>query len=142
MPLDTGCSPPRSSVSADGRVCVMKTIDKYRFTLQWQSDTEEKIQVGEFLESLGNKKSEFIVAAVSEYLRNHPDIQTAGSKPRITIRPTITRERLEEMIQAMLAERLAGVVTAAGAETLPDGGTTDVESSAVAEMLGNLDFFT
>lgn len=35
----------------------MKKDGRYRFTLQFGSDSEEQIRVGEFLESLGNKKS-------------------------------------------------------------------------------------
>ena len=118
----------------------MKTHDKYRFTLQWNSDTEEKIQAGEFLESFGNRKSEFVVAAVSEYLCRHPEASASGSKPRIIIQPTVTRERLEEMVRSILVERVAGADTRM--ESIPDDETTDPSLTAVAEMLGNLDLFT
>lgn len=41
--------------------------NKFRFSLQWGSDSAEKIQAGKLLERLGNKKSEFVVMAVAEY---------------------------------------------------------------------------
>ena len=46
----------------------MKKDGKYRFTLGFGSDTEEEYRAGEFLESLGNKKSAIIVTALNEYL--------------------------------------------------------------------------
>lgn len=42
--------------------------NKFRFSLQWGNDTEEKARAGELLERMGNKKSEFVVLAVTEYL--------------------------------------------------------------------------
>ena len=44
----------------------MKKDGKYRFTLQFSSDTEEQIRAGELLERLGNKKSAIIVEALND----------------------------------------------------------------------------
>ena len=45
----------------------MKKDGKYRFTLQFPAVTEEQIAVGELLESLGNRKSALVVAAVLHF---------------------------------------------------------------------------
>ena len=79
------------------------------------------------------------MAAVSEYLHSHPEILSSGHNLQIIIRPNITRERLEEIVRAMLAERLPSADTRM--ESPPDGEMTDPSLTAVAEMLGNLDFF-
>jgi len=91
---------------------------------------------------LSRYKSEFIVAAVSEYLRSHSEVLSSGQIPRIIIQPTITQERLEELVRAILAERLPSVETAINMKTLPNEGTADPDLSAVAEMLGNVELFT
>ena len=57
--------------------------NKFRVSLQWGNDTAEKIQAGELLERLGNKKSEFVVLAIAEYLENHPDLAQTGGKNHI-----------------------------------------------------------
>ena len=41
----------------------MKKDGKYRFSLQFNSDTEEQLQAGELLERMGNKKSHLVIAA-------------------------------------------------------------------------------
>ena len=47
----------------------MKTQDsKYRFTLQWSADTAENILVGDLLEQLKNRKSDFVIQAIMAYL--------------------------------------------------------------------------
>ena len=53
----------------------LRRDDRFRFSLQWSADTEEKAKVGAFLERLGNKKSDFIVLAVVEYLQRHPEME-------------------------------------------------------------------
>ena len=41
----------------------LRKADKYRFSLQWSGNTQERVAAGELLEKLGNKKSDFIVLA-------------------------------------------------------------------------------
>ena len=53
----------------------MKKDGKYRFSLQFGSETEAEQMAGEFLERLGNKKSTIVVAAINEYLASHPQLQ-------------------------------------------------------------------
>ncbi|MCM1376794.1 MAG: hypothetical protein NC245_17095 [Muribaculum sp.] len=79
----------------------MRRDDRFRFSLQWSADTEEKARVGAFLEQLGNKKSDFIVMAVMEYLEQHPEITIPGAKIKITYQPIQTKEQLVEMVKNM-----------------------------------------
>ncbi len=116
--------------------------NKFRFSLQWGSDSAEKIQAGKLLERLGNKKSEFVVMAVAEYLRNHPDITRSSGKIRIEVQPTQTQAQLramvEEMARAALDSMIAGkqLVSANTSET-KEGPTQE----DLADMLANLDAF-
>ena len=118
----------------------MKTPDKYRFTLQWGTDTGEKIQAGDFLESLGNRKSEIIVLAVTEYLSAHPEAITAGHKLQIVVQPSYTYEQLRTIVKAMLEEKLPELtqIVRMNGETEDKPAVNDAD---LDEMLKNLDFF-
>lgn len=118
--------------------------NKYRFTLQWSADTEERCRVGQFLEKLGNKKSEIVVLALDEYLKAHPEVTTPGSKISITVQPTQTREQLQQMVRDMakaaVTELMAGMtlVPAADEEGAESAGPSQ---EIIDDMLDNLDFF-
>ena len=125
----------------------MKTPDRYRFSLQWGADTTEKVQAGDVLKKLGNKKSEFIVLAVTEYLKAHPDITPdGGQKINIIVQPGLTRELVEAMVKDAIREQLAGfepdaVKTAKSvAHCTADLPETPDESS-IDVMIKNLDMF-
>lgn len=60
--------------------CKVKKDGKYRFSLQFGSETDEEYRAGEFLEHLGNKKSAVIIAALNEYLLSHPELQSPYCK--------------------------------------------------------------
>ena len=49
---------------------------KFRFTLQFGMNTQEELQAGKLLEQLGKRKSPIVVAALNEYLANHPELLT------------------------------------------------------------------
>ena len=80
--------------------------NKFRFSLQWGADSEEKVRVGHLLEKLGNKQSAFIVLAVTEYIREHQEIS-------ITVQPTLTADQLQAMVREMamatVTELMAGM---------------------------------
>ena len=80
----------------------MRRDDKYRFSLGWGRDTAEKIAVGDFLEKLKNRKSDFIVQAVWEYIRNHPEVMAENAKIVITIQSTPPDEQTIARIQSMI----------------------------------------
>ena len=116
--------------------------NKFRFSLQWGNDSAEKIQAGELLERLGNKKSEFVVMAVAEYLRNHSEITQSSGKICIEIRPLQTPDQLramvEEMAKSALDSMIAGMQIAAADPQLPQEGPSQAD---LADMLANLDAF-
>jgi hypothetical protein len=119
----------------------VKANDKYRFTLQWGTETSEKIQAGDFLESLGNRKSEVIVIAVTEYLKAHPGILKDGRKPQVIVKPNITDSRLRDIVKAMIEEKLAEL-TVMGKEAEDHEEEAVVSDIDVDEMLKNLDLFS
>ena len=77
----------------------LRRDDRFRFSLQWRADTEEKARVGALIEQLGNKKSDFIVMAVMDYLQRHPDMDIPGAKIKITYQPLHTKEQLLAMVR-------------------------------------------
>lgn len=81
--------------------------DRYRFSLQWSADTEEKVRVGSLLERMGNKKSDFIVMAVMDYLQRHPDTDIPGTKIKITYHPVHTKEQLLAMVRDMVRSSMS-----------------------------------
>lgn len=119
----------------------MKTPDKYRFSLQWGAETAEKVQAGDFLESLGNRKSEFIILAVTEYLAAHPEALNAGRKLQIIVKPNVNHEQLKAMVLSMIEEKMSGMVPAARVSGEP-GAEPVVTDTEVDEMLKNLDLFS
>ena len=80
----------------------LRRDDRFRFSLRWCADTEEKARVGALIEQLGNKKSDFIVMAVMDYLQRHPDMDILGAKIKITYQPLHTKEQLLAMVREMV----------------------------------------
>lgn len=81
--------------------------DRYRFSLQWSADTEEKVRVGSLLERMGNKKSDFIVMAIMDYLQRYPDTDIPGTKIKITYHPVHTKEQLRTMVQDLVKSSMS-----------------------------------
>jgi hypothetical protein len=117
----------------------VKASDKYRFSLQWGAGTAEKVQAGDFLESLGNRKSEFVVLAVNEYLSLHPE-SLLGRKLQIIVKPHFTLEQIREMIMPMIEEKLSGF-TPDSKDNSNRGSEAIVTETDIDTMLRNLDLF-
>ena len=92
----------------------MKTDKLFRFTMQIPATTPENCKVGDFLESLKNKKARFIVSVVSEYLDAHPELLTEAAvlamieralaqQPR-TSHETVPMDSKEDLAKSMLAD--------------------------------------
>lgn len=114
---------------------------KYRFTLQWSAETAEKMLAGDFLESLGNRKSELVVMAINEYITTHPEILTAGNKLKIVVKPNITHEQIKSMVTALLEEKIAGL-TVLNQDAGRAGSELLVTKTEIDEMLSNLELFS
>lgn len=123
----------------------MRRNDKFRFSLQWSADTQERLQAGELLERLGNKKSDFIVMAVTDYVQRHPDIALPGSKVKITLQATQTREQTLEMVRDMtkaaLEELLADRSIVLAADSTPSDEDSGPSEKDLDAMLAGLNFF-
>ena len=52
----------------------MKDGSFYRYNIKFPGKTELEIRAGEFLETLGRKKSSVIITALNEYLDHHPEL--------------------------------------------------------------------
>ncbi len=124
----------------------MRRDDKFRFSLQWSADTQERLQAGDLLERLGNKKSDFIVMAVTDYIQRHPDIAVPGSKVKITLQATQTREQTLEMVRSMAKAALEELLADRSIVLATDGQQPDMTPSGPSEkdldaMLAGLNFF-
>lgn len=135
----------------------MKKDGLYRYSLQFPDDSEKRIRAGELLEKLGNKKSAVIVAAINEYLDNHPEFgtETQGLRIRIEQENGISRDKLERLIRTLIQEQLqhatelplnvqavekSGLIPSSegeqSKEEMPEALKEDI-----AQMLANLDMF-
>lgn len=116
----------------------MKKENKYRFSLQFPADTEEKICVGELLEKLGNKKSAVVVAALSDYMKAHPELHTGVLKISINREISVQREKLESMVKAIVEEQLSRISLVGS--TTGASMQEDLEED-ISQMVNNLEFF-
>lgn len=117
----------------------MKKDGKYRFSLQFSAVSDEQIQVGEFLERLGNRKSAVIVAALTEYLTSHPELAESN---HITVRVmgTVSQQNMKAMVQSLIAEALAEIPSVSTTQPeIPE--LKETLEDDVTEMLGNLNMF-
>ena len=134
----------------------MKKDGLYRYSLQFPDDSEKRIQAGELLEKLGNKKSAVIVAALNEYLDNHPEFETQGLRIRIEQENGISRDKLERLIRTLIQEQLqhnttepplkvqtveeSGLIPSSEGERSNDEMPEALKED-IAQMLANLDMF-
>ena len=114
---------------------------KFRFTLQFGMTTQEELQAGKLLEQLGKRKSPIVVAALNEYLVNHPELIEGETKIRFHMVGPDT-QALEERIRQLIDERLgAGISLPVRGESLATPDTKQV-SSDIMDMLNDLDCFS
>ncbi len=118
----------------------MKKDGKYRFTLQFGSESDEEYRAGEFLEHLGNKKSAIIVAALNEYLATHPELQSPYCKIEVKIGSNFNQEKVEQIIRTIVEEKMAMLQLSGTATPITEEVPKALEQD-VATMLDNLDLF-
>ena len=114
---------------------------KYRFSLQFGSDTEDQIRAGNLLERLGNKKSVIVVNALNNYLKDHPELLDEGREVRVTVSPVIGHERLEQLIRSIIEEKMTSFGNAGPERREAVSRQTEALEEDVAQMLENLDLF-
>lgn len=124
---------------------VLRRDDRFRFSHQWSADTEEKAKVGALLERLGNKKSDFIVLAVVEYLQRHPEMEMSGAKIKITYQALHTREQLlamvRDMVKTSVGEFLSGNTAASTQSSQPPEMPLGPSEQDIDAMVASLKLF-
>ena len=118
----------------------MRTSDGYRFGLQFKNLSDAHRQVGEFLESLGNKKSEAVVTALIEYIKAHPEVLNRDNPIKVVAAYGYSEETLKTMLEALLKNYVSSDQTPSA---LPDTDSTtdDVNSLAMDALLDGLEKF-
>ena len=114
---------------------------KYRYTLQFGMDTEEERRAGTFLERLGNRKSPVIVAALNEFLQNHPELCEDNSKVQFAI-SGIDPRMLEAKIRQLIEERLGSDTSVPAKVDIGTPDNANQVSSDILDMLSDLDCFS
>ena len=113
---------------------------KFRFTLQFGMNTDEEQKAGNLLEQLGKKKSPVVVAALNEYMTNHPEILSGRGDIRLHIAAP-DQKQLEDMVRRLVTELIgSGILPDAQDHTVPTGSVNQV-SHDILDMLADLDMF-
>lgn len=112
---------------------------KYRFTLQFGMQTVEEEKAGQLLEQLGKRKSPLVVAAINEYLANHPDFLKSQRCVQFHVAAPDT-QFLENLIQQIIEERF-GCPTIVHKEEGENNLDTKKLSSDILDMLNDLECF-
>lgn len=118
----------------------MKKDDKYRYTLQFGSQSDDECKAGEFLERLGNKKSAVIIAALNEYMISHPELQSPYCKIEVKVGSALNQDRVEQIVRSIVEEKLS-MLQLSGTATPKAENISDTIEKDVVTMLDNLDLF-
>jgi len=110
----------------------MKSDDKYRFNLQFGSDTEQNRTVGVFIEKLGNKKSKILVPIIYDYLQQHPEMLINASKVKLEVVQSITQAEIEAMVKQSIEK-----LTQSSELQLTNATTPAINSDDVDNVLDN-----
>ncbi len=120
----------------------MKRGGKYRFSLQFGSETNEQVQAGELLERLGNRKSAVIVEALNAYIAAHPELaESTNMEVHVKIEGGMRRDALEKLIRSLIDERIANGQLLADSVTAPHEQMQEDLDENIAAMISNLDLF-
>ena len=121
----------------------MKKDGKYRFSLQFGTETKEQVQAGELLEKLGNRKSQIIVAALNEYMISHPELQNPHCKVEVKVTSTseYSRSDIEQMVRALVEEKLALAQASGIIQKDGDSAHSSILDEDITAMLDNINIF-
>jgi len=118
----------------------VRTSDGYRFGLQFKILSDAHRQVGEFLESLGNKKSEAVVTAMIEYIGSHPDVLNKDNPVKVIAAYGYSEESLNARIEAMV-RKIAGSNHVLSIDAESDNVSESDDAKALDALLNGLDRF-
>jgi len=110
----------------------VRTPDGYRFSLQFKILSDAHRQVGEFLESLGNKKSAVAVTAVAEYIKAHPEVLNRDNPIKVIAAHGYSEETLQARIRELI-HQVAGTDVRLSAHTETDGALSEGQSNSTPE---------
>ena len=110
----------------------MRTPDGYRFNLQFKIVSDAHRQVGEFLESLGNKKSEVMVMALIEYIKAHPEVLNQDNPVKVIAAYGYSEETLQAKIRALI-HQIADTGVGVPAHTESGGVLPEARSGGTSE---------
>lgn len=103
-------------------------------------DTNEEQRAGELLERLGKKKSPVVVAALNEYMVDHPEILAGKGNIQFHLSAP-DQQQLENTVRRLVTELLgSGAVVTGAAQDAPPPAAQKV-SDDILDMLTDLDMF-
>jgi len=101
--------------------------------------------VGALLERMGNKKSDFIVMAIMDYLQRHPEADLPGAKIKITYQPLHTKEQLlamvRDMVKASIGEFTVGKTITTAEDSPPSEMPPGPSEQDIDAMVASLKLF-
>lgn len=113
---------------------------KFRFTLQFGMNTDEEQKAGNLLEQLGKKKSPVVVAALNEYMTNHPEILSGRGDIRLHIAAP-DQKHLEDMVRRLVTEMIGSNSHLGDTEQKTPPKFVNQFSNDVLDMIADLDMF-
>ncbi len=124
----------------------MRTSDGYRFSLQFKAQSDAHRQAGEYLEHLGNKKSEAVVTALIEYLQAHPEAPNSDNQVHVIAAHGFSEEtlsaRIEDAVRKIVGERSLNLqCDAQMIELGTPVESPDDSTNALDALLSGLDVF-
>ena len=115
----------------------MKDDQGYRFNISFRGRTIEEKRAGDFLNSLGRRKSSVIITAVNEYLDRY--CSEEGETPQIQI-ATFSLSDLEDKIRTIIEEKYISLMAVASPSESIAPDTKEIEQGIV-DMLNDLELF-
>ena len=92
------------------------------------------------MEKLGNKKSAGVVAALNEYLEQHPEAKSETLRIRVEQESSLRKEKLEQFIRSLVREQIEKANISADRRLSEPKEEQQLEDD-IAQMLENLDLF-
>ena len=122
----------------EGRI--LRTADGYRFGLQFKTLSDAHRQVGEFLESLGNKKSDAVITALTEYINTHPEVLNRDNPIKQITVFGYSEETLNSKLEKLIKKHI-GSEQLFSNEAESDNRTDNGTNQAMSILLAGLESF-